>query len=280
MKKSKISGVNWGLLIEEDICQLTARQWNEIGRLANEHILILLRGQALSPQLEVEVCRSIGEVEVMPNSILHRCPKDGGGVPFREIQRVTGRRDQGGSPTGLFYHNEELDWHVNRASNLKERKSLVWLYAKEGTFGSRTSWINTELAYRDMEPGMKEKLRNCKVYLGYSPGKYSPVEDFKKHINSTATEVVIYNSYSQRSGLYFPFNQIFGIEGLDESESAAFIEEVKKTLLNERYIYHHDWRDGDLIISEQSFSLHKRWAFDVSHRLLHRITMDWKPGKY
>ena len=39
---------------------------------------------------------------------------------------------------------------------------------------------------------------------------------------------------------------------------------------------HHDWEDGDLVISEQWLSIHKRWTFEkMDKRVLHRIAFDY-----
>ena len=45
----------------------------------------------------------------------------------------------------------------------------------------------------------------------------------------------------------------------------------------EKYTYHHDWEDGDIVISEQWLSIHKRWPFeDMKNRLLHRIAFGYE----
>ena len=40
--------------------------------------------------------------------------------------------------------------------------------------------------------------------------------------------------------------------------------------------YDHYWEDGDVVISEQWLSIHKRWEFKrMSERILHRIAFDY-----
>jgi alpha-ketoglutarate-dependent taurine dioxygenase len=46
-------------------------------------------------------------------------------------------------------------------------------------------------------------------------------------------------------------------------------------------MYHHDWEDGDVVISEQYLSIHKRWEFEhMDKRVLHRLTMDMDKTNY
>ena len=76
------------------------------------------------------------------------------------------------------------------------------------------------------------------------------------------------------TGLYFPFLQIFG--GLEPD----LFETLKNHVLKEEFVYHHDWEDGDVVISEQWLSIHKRWAFDkMDQRVLHRIGFDYSNAR-
>ena len=43
-------------------------------------------------------------------------------------------------------------------------------------------------------------------------------------------------------------------------------------MLKEEFVYHHDWEDGDVVISEQWLSIPKDGHFDkMNQRVLHRI---------
>jgi alpha-ketoglutarate-dependent taurine dioxygenase len=57
-------------------------------------------------------------------------------------------------------------------------------------------------------------------------------------------------------------------------------KEIHEYLVNhvkqEKFMYHHDWKDGDVVISEQWLSVHKRWPFKkMDKRVLHRIAFDY-----
>jgi len=52
-------------------------------------------------------------------------------------------------------------------------------------------------------------------------------------------------------------------------------EKLINHVTQEKYIFHHDWNDNEVIISEQWHTLHKRWEFDnIENRMLHRIAFD------
>ena len=46
-------------------------------------------------------------------------------------------------------------------------------------------------------------------------------------------------------------------------------------ILNDKYMYHHHWDDGDIVMSDQDITLHKRWYFgSMKDRLMWRLAHD------
>src|SRR6056300_2064447 len=93
------------------------------------NIIVVVNDQKLSPTEEENFCKAIGECQhVAGERSKHIAISD-------HILRVTGEKNEHGEE-GLFGHTSALDWHANQASN-RQRKPLIWLYAKEGTEGSK-----------------------------------------------------------------------------------------------------------------------------------------------
>lgn len=248
----------------------------EVGRLAAENLIVVIRDQKLSPQREDYICRQIGSVEEVIGPREAFCPLSENGEKVKSILQVSGMRDANGAPMGIFGHDSDLDWHANRASSEKERKPLVWLYSVFGSEGSRTSWANCSAAFHDLDKPTQEELSSLSGIFGFEPNRYTAVEGFfHSHRNLDGIKMVQTVKGTNRQGLYFPFLQLFGFKDKSEEYSQALINRLVEHVLQPQYVYHHDWRDGDVIISEQWMTIHKRWACDVSHRMLHRITFDY-----
>jgi taurine dioxygenase len=82
-------------------------------------------------------------------------------------------------------------------------------------------------------------------------------------------------------GLFFPYNYIKNIKGMTEQETDNLLKPLWDFVLQEKYCYHHDWTDGDIIISDQWLSVHKRWEFpNIEKRLLHRAVFGFPIGDY
>jgi alpha-ketoglutarate-dependent taurine dioxygenase len=184
------------------------------------------------------------------------------------ILRVGGD-DITGKPS-LFSHKHDLDWHANQPSN-PNRKELIWLYAHANTEGSRTSWINNAWAYEDLPNDIKNKIENLYVHCGFKSGRYSDTKFFKDHIDRN-NPVKLVQTFGDRKGLFFPFYQIFEVVDYPAQEGQELIEYLQHHILNDKYMYHLDWKDGDVNVAEQILTIHKRWHFEgMGQRILWRI---------
>ena len=254
---------NWAVEINNiDLKTLSSAEAQHIGRMVISNLVVIIKNQNLSEQDQLDFCSKIGTYQKSASERTKHLHLTNG------ILRVTGQKNEHGEE-GLFGHTSALDWHANQASN-KNRMPLVWLYGVSGTEGSRTSWINNKLAYDALPADIKNKIKDVKITLGFEAGKYSPSNFFNNHHHVDEPFDLVYTNDAGLTGLYFPFLQIFG--GLEEE----LFTTLKKHVLKDEFAYHHDWEDGDVIISEQWLSIHKRWAFEkMDTRILHRIGLDY-----
>ena len=167
----------------------------------------------------------------------------------------------------LFGHKETLDWHCNKPSN-PERSPIIWIYAVEGSKGSITSWIDNKKAYEDLPDEIKAHCHNVEFTCGFKVGGYTDDPTFKEHHNKDNVHKLVYtNEYGQK-GLFFPFLQI--MEGIPKT----LYDYLKAHILQDKYRYDHHWKDGDLVVSEQWLTIHKRHTFEkMNERLMHRIAI-------
>jgi len=92
---------------------------------------------------------------------------------------------------------------------------------------------------------------------------------------------VVYTNIAGKTGLFFPFLQIESFVGMTPAESQAIIKPLAEFTIQEKYCYHHDWQDGDLVISEQWLGIHKRWKFEgIEKRMVHRAVFDFPDQDY
>ncbi len=257
----------WTVFVEEDLKELSVEQIKFLGKLIVKNTVVVFKNQKLSVDDQLRICSTIGEVQpTKSDRSKHIAVKNG-------VLRVTGKKNDYGEE-GLFGHKAALDWHSNQASN-SERKPLIWLYGVEGTQNSKTSWINNIETFKDLSEDVKNTLRKIQAYFGYKVGSYSNSSFFKEHINYENPTNIVQINAEGCEGLYYPFLQIFGFKNHTSEQFNSLMSFLKKHMLQEKYMYHHEWEDNDVVISEQWLSIHKRWECEtMDTRVLHRIAMD------
>lgn len=280
-KVSRLGGVDgttcdWGVEIScAPIHMLDEKDLHQIGKhLVNSQVVVIRDQKNLDPYALRKLCHTLGDVEGYDLG-------DGSGIEDPRLKqmyfdfkaapgvlRVTGKLKDNGGVTGFFGHNSELDWHCNKAS-LASRHSYVTLYSVYGSEGSKTSWLDTTQAYADLPDEKKRYYKTLSVVCGYKRGRYSEDETFLDHVNEDTKWPLVQKKYG-KTGLFFPFNQVFDFVGCNNFEEEH--EYLTNHILQDKYMYHHYWKDGDIILSDQNITLHKRWNFpNMKDRLLWRV---------
>tara|TARA_B100000085_G_C18421977_1_gene463088 strand:- start:90 stop:905 length:816 start_codon:yes stop_codon:yes gene_type:complete len=186
------------------------------------------------------------------------------------IQRVTGMK-KGEKWTGIF-GSGTLDWHCNL--NGPSRADGVALQALEGCEGTVTSWLDTSKALKDMPETFVKEI--SKEYAQY---EYSP-EVWAKGLPEEQLEIMSKNKHKYK--MWVIQENIAGIKGIyfyALNRCSMFRtdlqEELEYRLFQEKYMYHHEWETGDIVLSDQLLTLHKRQQDDpkiLAKRILNRIT--------
>ena len=274
----KINYLNdWAIQIEDvDLRTATKEEVFEIGKLTLSNMVTVFKNQKLEPEDEVAFCSKIGKCQFIIDPTK---PKEGQRTEHlavgNHILRVTGQKNDKGEE-GLFGHTSALDWHANQASNY-DREPLIWLYGVEGTKGSKTSWLNNIASYEAMSDELKQEIKDVKITLGYKSGSYSPSKFFVEHHATDKPFSLVHTNDAGKTGLYFPYLQILGMIGKTEEQFKDLMGRLVEHVTQPQFIYDHHWEDGDIVLSEQWLSIHKRWAYEkMEERILHRIAFNYE----
>jgi alpha-ketoglutarate-dependent taurine dioxygenase len=259
----------WCAEYDVDLKSMPDDELQDLFKDIYKYQVLNFKKQDLAPADMLRIAELVGTVQKQKEEDKNR--PHGGGNEIWEYEGIL--RVGGDNLTGkhsLFSHKHALDWHANQPSN-PNRKELIWLYAVTGVEGSRTSWINNVHAYNDLPEDVKQTLEDVYVYCGYQTGRYSDSPLFKDHVDRS-NPVKLVRTFGEHKGLFFPFYQIFEVVGWPEQEGRELIEYLQNHILQEKYMWHLDWEQGDLNIAEQVLTIHKRWDFEgMGERILWRI---------
>ena len=275
----------WTVILDNvDLKTIGQEEVNQISKLLSTNTCVVVKNQFLTVTEELRVINMFKNPEPLYKPAdfdFIQSAADLTQDPAGVICRVSGALNDHGME-GIAGYVDEMTWHCNHPYRA-DRRPLVWLYGVKGTEGSRTSWNNNIMTYRDLDQGMKDLLDDVKIIakkgmnhcarLDAEEGGGEAVEDF--------TPNIVHTNIAGLKGLYFPFLQIDRFKDWSVEESQKIIKPLAEFTTQEKYCYHHDWEDGDLVLSEQWLGIHKRWRFEgIKNRLVHRAVMDFPDQNY
>ena len=266
----------WTTFVDINLKTCTQEDVNAIAKLIATNIVVVFKNQFLTVDEELRLLHMFKEPD-------KQFDKDQRGFVDYAVDsdaficRVTaglrnGKPGMGGWPTA--HH-----WHVDDATK-SDRKDLLYMHGVKGTQGSRTSFTNSLIAYKDLDNNIKDSISNLHCIYGNTYAPFDP--DFTQvSYNDKWIPCIVRENIIGKTGLYYiPFQMKKFIE-LSQEESDKLKEILTAHLFDDKYVYHHDWEDGDIVISDQWYGLHKRWAFDkMDVRLLHRASMSYPEQNY
>ena len=145
---------------------------------------------------------------------------------------------------------------------------------------THTAFMDTVKAYDDMSDELKERCEGVIGNYEYAPenwakGVAQPQLQMMKGfglVNNKYTMPLVHEGFNGKKGLYFHYHNNCQFED----------KELKKILMEHcfqhKYIYEHEWHPGDIVISDQVLTLHKRVEWNpeiIAKRVLHRITFHY-----
>ena len=197
-----------------------------------------------------------------------------------EIFNVSGERDSDGKKIGMF-GDGELGWHSNGNSRHLIDKILIGLYCVKGNVNTTLSVCNTSDPFYDLSEDEKEYYRSIKIKLKfknhtmYSLDDDDPELEFMSKNKGSIRPLVGTHPHTDASYFYFPYHFICGAwEGKKKVDHEPIIEKLMPKIFKSKYMIHHIFQEGDLLLMDQFTSLHRRTPV-MGPRLLWRVACDY-----
>jgi alpha-ketoglutarate-dependent taurine dioxygenase len=273
-------------IYDVDICNLNAHDYREIADIFFNELIVLIRDQVCSPLPFAKIVQSFGQIVNTNQCIWNQY---GERVQFENVdafnwnqppdqfpvQRVTGMKKDG-LPTGIF-GTGILDWHCN--INGLSWAPGVGLQGVQGVEGTQTSWMDTTRAYADLSPELKERCESVIGHFNYSPDIWAEgLPDWQRKNMLSAKNggykmKLVNTSERNKKGLYFHY-----LNECSFPSDPQLLDILKTHCFQKKYIQTLDWRVGDIHLSHQILTLHKREQNGpqiLENRVLHRYTFDF-----
>lgn len=271
-------------IVGVDITQMSESDYAFVKNVLHQDLIVVIKNQSRRSWDYTRFIEKLGSVSNYNQMVWHA----GGEVPFEgrpgmtsdwngrkddyPVQRVTGKKNNG-KFTGIF-GTGILDWHANL--NGKDRADGVALQGWEHCENTSTSFLNTNLAYDDLDDDMLDQIKDLHCEYEYAPEVWAAglperqLNHMKKNQNKYKMWLIQENIKGVK-GLYFYTNNRCKLI----CEDQELYNKIHDHLFQEKYIYQHWWEPGDIVLMDQLLTLHKRDQNDpeiLSKRVLHRVT--------
>ena len=244
-----------------------------------EHLVLLFRGQSLGFADLLRLRELFGPPGLAANQLLGLGRKKyySDDIPD-DITIISNITDADGKPLGAL-GNDEAFWHTD-SSFTETPISASLLHAIEVTEqGGETAFLNMYRAYDDMPPALAAKINgryanHSKVHSsnGVKRPEFADVTDPSK-APGVKHPIVRTHPVTGRRCLYLGRRLNSYIFGLPLQESEKLLDEIWAHTCQDKYVWEHKWRVGDLLVWDNRCTMHHRNAFSPNaRRLMHKST--------
>jgi taurine dioxygenase len=243
---------------------------DDIERTLYERGVAVVRGRSLTPAALVEMASRFGEPIEHPFS-----PVSVPGYP--QITVLSNIIDQDGNQLGAdrvghFWHSD--------MSFFRRPASVSCLYGVEcPPDGGDTLVADTAAAYDALPEGMKRELagrcaaHDYAFYRRSRPDLPELSPELAKRYPPMEHPLVRTHPVTGRKSLFLTERGISHVAGMAETEGRELVEELVRFATQERFVYRHRWRAGDLLLWDNRMTLHRATDFDRRHRrLMQRVS--------
>jgi alpha-ketoglutarate-dependent taurine dioxygenase len=277
-------------ITDVDIACLTDDEYNRIKDLYLEHLIIVFRNQKVATVPYAKLIQRLGTIANWRQAVWDIFGKPSkfftgkavdafsftGPDYMFPVQRVTGKKING-QRTGIFGQGK-LDWHSNMNGPFNRARGVALQGVSKAIIGTSTSWMDTTLAYEAMSDELKKRCEGVIGRFEYSPEIWAEglppdqYEDMLKNKEEFYEMPLVNLTNSGRPGLYFHF-----MNKCSFPSDPELLEILKEHCFQPQFIYTHNWQQGDIVISDQVLTLHRRDQDDpavLAERVLSRYTFN------
>jgi taurine dioxygenase len=254
-----------GVDLREPVDEQTRRALNAA---VVEHVALVIRDQDFAPEQYLAAVSLFGEPmeQHVTQYALPNCPL------VHEVSNT--HTDKSGK---RVKHGE--GWHTDHTNHVRPPKYTCLYAVALPSKGGGTMVVNMRAGYEALPDETKQKISGMKtvnVFQGSASSHYSGVSaeaQTERKPEPVLQPLVRTHPDNGKKALYFHPVKAENIVGMDPAPSQALLKDLLDKALKPEFIYHHQWRKGDMLIWDNRAAMH-RASFDYDpneYRLLYRV---------
>ena len=240
---------------------LSGKYAADIERLIVERSALVFPQMGLTDQEQLRFARTIGDVVPLGEDGVSKISLDPAVNPVADYTR------------GAFY------WHIDGANDKAPAKATMLTAKVLADEGGDTLICNTYAAFEDLPEADKTLIVGLKVRhaLEASQRLVRPQPSVKELTQwqsyPSQSHPLVWRHTHGKTSLVLGASAHY-IEGMSLEEGNLLLCRLLEFVTQERYVYRHKWSVGDLLIWDNTGTMHRadEYALD-SKRLMHRTTL-------
>ncbi len=220
-----------------------------------EHPVLVFRNQDLGPGELAAFGRRFGRPKI--HSLV-----DYRHAEFPEVSWLT-NVDKDGN-IDWFGVKRATDWHTDSPYE-EVPPRLAILHAKEvPSQKGGTMFADMRAAYEALDEAMKRRLEGLVGLHGRHDGPAGvrlydgdPEQTLDRAYSEKARPAVIRHIVTGRPILFVNPLHTHGLEGMTRDEAWRLIEELAEHSTQDRFVYYHSWRVGDVLMWDEQATMHR-----------------------
>jgi len=255
--------------------QVSAGTAEELRAAWSEHLILLFRGQQLSPEQQIAFSRTFGELDDHAAIPKFRHP-DHAEILLVNNYESTGKRLSVGR-----------QWHSDLSTTLRPAKGSMLHAHQLPSVGGDTMFCNMYRAWESLSPLYREWLDGRFALHDMSVARETrlqrtpaELEDIRRRNPPVYQPIARRHDVTGRKSLYVSEMTTVSIEGLTAEESAPILAFLYEHSTPPENVYRHVWKAADMILWDNRCVMHIALAdYDLAERrTMYRTTLRGDPS--
>ena len=240
------------------------------------HHVLVFPGQAITDEQHVAVTRHFGEPEIFHMDIIRS-------KFLKEIFRVSNTDEDGNLVPQSNPIQQQLSsakkWHTDSSYRPIPAMGSILHGVEVSRTGGVTCFTNMHAVYEALPPEWKAKVEGRKALhdfdkLSRISGAPKQTAEERARVPAIWQPMVRSHPVSNRKSLYISPIYNDHIEGMEEAEGTAFIQELAEFAGQDRFVYRHQWETDDVLMWDNRCTMHIVTPHDpMERRVMHRTTI-------
>lgn len=241
---------------------LSGRAAATIREILEQRGVVFFRGLDIGDEQQVAIARTLGTVVQNEGE---------NGIYKISLDETVNQRAQ--------YLKGSLFWHFDGSLQPYPNLATLLRAVRLSPTGGQTEFCNTYAAYEDLPPADKELIADLRVVHSAERSQYyvTPEMSYEEVVfwqkSPTKTCPIVWTHRSGRKSLLLGATADY-VVGMPVEQSRALLARLRDWATQPQYVYRHEWQVGDLLIWDNTGTMHRALPYpEDSGRLMHRTIL-------